>query len=52
MKIMATLYFNIKIEGLEIGFPLTKIGVNWVVEIVDTENNHIEITAPVGQSSI
>lgn len=36
-----------KIEGLEICFPLTKIGSNWVVEIVDTENNHIEITAPI-----
>ncbi len=36
-----------KIEGLKICFPLTKIGANWVVEIVDTENNHIEITAPI-----
>ena len=36
-----------KTEGLNICFPLTKIGNNWVVEIVDTENNHIEITAPV-----
>lgn len=35
-----------KIEGLEVCFPLTKIGNNWVVEIVDTEKNHIEITAP------
>jgi len=36
-----------KIEGLEICFPLTKINNNWVVEIVDTETNHIEITAPI-----
>lgn len=36
-----------KIQGLEICFPLTKIGENWVVEIVDTEGNHIEITAPI-----
>lgn len=36
-----------KIKGLEICFPLTKINNNWVVEIVDTETNHIEITAPI-----
>lgn len=36
-----------KIQGLEICFPLTQIGNNWVVEIVDTESNHIEITAPI-----
>lgn len=36
-----------KIEGLELCFPLTQIGNNWVVEIVDSESNHIEITAPI-----
>ena len=36
-----------KIQGLEICFPLTQIGNKWVVEIVDTESNHIEITAPI-----
>ena len=36
-----------KIKDLEICFPLTKIGGNWVAEFVDTEGNHIEITAPI-----
>lgn len=36
-----------KIQELKICFPLTQIGNNWVVEIVDTESNHIEITAPI-----
>ncbi len=36
-----------KISGLEICFPLSQIGKNWVVEIVDTESNHIEITTPI-----
>ena len=36
-----------KIEGLELCFPLTKIGSNWVVEFIDTEGNHIELTAPI-----
>lgn len=36
-----------KIQGLKICFPLMKIGGNWVVEIIDTENNHIELTTPV-----
>ena len=36
-----------KIEGQEVCFPLTQIGSNWVVEIVDSEGNHVEITAPV-----
>ena len=31
----------------EICFPLTRIGKNWVVEFVDSEGNHIEMTAPV-----
>lgn len=36
-----------KIENLELCFPLTKIGNNWVVEFVDSEGNHVEITTPV-----
>ena len=36
-----------KIKDLQICFPLTKIGNNWVTEFVDSENNHIELTAPV-----
>lgn len=36
-----------KLEGLEICFPLTKIGSAWVVEFVDSEGNHVELTAPV-----
>ena len=36
-----------KIKNKEICFPLTKIGDNWVAEFVDSEGNHIEITAPV-----
>ena len=35
-----------KMSGMEICFPLTKIKGNWVAEIVDSEGNHIEITAP------
>ncbi|SCW43953.1 hypothetical protein SAMN02910456_01146 [Ruminococcaceae bacterium YRB3002] len=35
-----------KIKGKEICFPLTLIRGNWVVEIVDSEGNHIEMTAP------
>lgn len=36
-----------KIQGKEICFPLTRIGKNWVVEFVDSEGNHIEMTTPV-----
>ena len=36
-----------KIEGKEVCFPLTRIKDNWVVEIIDSEGNHIEMTAPV-----
>ncbi|MHC5374336.1 VOC family protein [Enterococcus sp. LJL120] len=36
-----------KINNLEICFPLTKIGENWVAEFVDSEGNHIEITSPL-----
>lgn len=38
---------KIKTLGKEICFPLTKIGSNWVIEFVDSEGNHIEMTAPV-----
>ena len=31
----------------EICFPITQIGNNWVAEFIDSEGNHIEITAPV-----
>lgn len=37
-----------KLCGREICFPLTRIKDNWVAEIVDSEGNHIELTAPVG----
>ena len=36
-----------KMERKELCFPLTQIGSNWVVEFVDSEGNHIEMTAPV-----
>lgn len=35
-----------KIGDKELCFPLTKIGKNWVAEFVDSEGNHIEVTAP------
>lgn len=35
-----------KLAGLEACFPLTKIGGNWVAEFVDSEGNHVELTAP------
>ncbi len=38
---------EMKIEGKEVCFPLTRIKDNWVVEIIDSEGNHIEMTAPV-----
>ncbi|MGN0616971.1 VOC family protein [Ruminococcus flavefaciens] len=37
---------NEKLNGKEICFPVTRIGNNWVAEFVDSEGNHIEITAP------
>ena len=37
---------NKKTHGKEICFPLTKIGNNWVIEFVDSEGNHIEMTSP------
>lgn len=36
-----------KIKKLELCFPLTQINTNWVVEFVDSEGNHIELTAPI-----
>lgn len=36
-----------KLNGKEICFPVTCIGKNWVTEFVDSEGNHIEMTAPV-----
>ena len=39
-----------KIKGLQLCFPLTQIGDNWVVEFIDSENNHIELTAPICKS--
>ncbi|WP_238919166.1 VOC family protein [Clostridium sp. YIM B02555] len=36
-----------KLSKLEIVFPLTQIGANWVAEFKDSEGNHIEITTPV-----
>ena len=35
-----------KLIGKDICFPLTLIKDNWVAEFVDSEGNHIEITAP------
>lgn len=40
-----------KLEGLEVIFPITRIGSNWVSEFKDSEGNHIELTAPVNSSS-
>lgn len=35
-----------KLENLEICFPLTQIKGNRVAEFIDSEGNHIEVTAP------
>ncbi|MBQ6509744.1 MAG: VOC family protein [Flexilinea sp.] len=35
-----------KLAGKEVCFPLTQIKGNWVAEFVDSEGNHIEVTAP------
>ena len=35
-----------KLSGKHICFELTKIKTNWVAEIIDSEGNHIELTAP------
>jgi len=39
-----------KLSKLEIVFPLTRIGENWVAEFKDSEGNHIEITTPTNNS--
>lgn len=36
-----------KIKDLPLCFPLTQIGQNWVCEFIDSEGNHIELTAPI-----
>ncbi|MFR2988146.1 MAG: VOC family protein [Faecalibacillus sp.] len=36
-----------KISSYKLCFPLTPIGTNWVVKIIDSEGNHIELTAPI-----
>ena len=36
-----------KLVGKEICFPLTRIKNNWVAEFIDSEGNHVEVTAPV-----
>lgn len=40
-----------KIEKLDLCFPLTRIKNNWVAEFVDSEGNHVEVTAPVSVNS-
>ena len=35
-----------KITVLDMCFPLTNIRTNWVAEFIDSEGNHIEVTAP------
>lgn len=39
-----------KLSGLPVCFPLSRIGSNWVAEFVDSEGNHIELTAPVREA--
>lgn len=39
-----------KIHNLKIIFPLQQIKNNWVCEFLDSEGNHIELTAPVIQT--
>ncbi len=41
-----------KMNNLECCFPLTKIGTNWVTEFIDSEGNHMELTAPVDGEKI
>ncbi len=38
-----------KLSGLPVCFPLTRIGSNWVAEFVDSEGNHVELTAPAAE---
>ncbi len=35
-----------KIQGLELCFPIMKINHRWVVEFIDSEGNHIEMSCP------
>ena len=35
-----------KLSDKQLCFELTKIKTNWVAEIIDSEGNHIELTAP------
>ena len=37
---------NYKTRNLAVCFPLTHIGNNWVMEFIDSEGNHIELTTP------
>ena len=36
-----------KLKGKQLCFPISRINENWVAEFIDSEGNHIEITAPV-----
>lgn len=36
-----------KLKSLDIAFPITQIGSNWVCEFKDSEGNSIEITVPI-----
>lgn len=36
-----------KLSKLNIVFPLTQIGMNWVAEFEDSEGNRVEITTPI-----
>lgn len=47
VKVESLAVLKRKLEGLEICFPLTKINDVWVSEFVDSEGNHVELTAPV-----
>ena len=38
-----------KLETVKIVFPIKKIGKNWVSEFEDSEGNHIEMTAKIGE---
>lgn len=40
-------YLLLQIKNLELCFPLTQINTNWVAGFVDSEGNHIELTAPI-----
>lgn len=38
---------QLKLAGKEVVFPVCKIGKNWVSEFMDSEGNHLELTAPL-----